>query len=177
MALIEEIKDIISSAQVSPKVLERYIERLESGKLTRAEDDVSHFCAYFFPYDTETKKVFIAAHKKSGLWLSPGGHIEPEEVLFDTLTREIEEELGTINPLPVNSKPLLLTVTDIKNDTRACKVHFDMWYFLPTNGSDFNIDSDEFHETKWVSIGEARDLMEDENNLEALDFIEHKLFT
>ena len=176
MQLIDEIKDIISSAQVSSDVKERYVSRLEGGNLTREKDDVSHFCAYFLPYDTKTKKVFIIAHKKSGLWLSPGGHIEPGEGLFDTLTREIKEELGIINPLSQESKPLLLTVTDIKRDVRSCKVHFDMWYFLPTNGSNFKIDSDEFHEARWVSINEARDLIVDKNNLQALEFTERKLF-
>ena len=176
MELTDEIKDIVSTAEGTPEVKERYTKRLESGKLTRIEDDVSHFCAYFFPYDTTTKRVFIVAHKKSGLWLSPGGHIEPGEALFATLTREIQEELGIVNPLPKDSKPLLLSVTDIKHDTRACKVHFDMWYFLPTDGSDFHIDSDEFHETRWVLIDEARNLLEDENNLEALEFIERNLF-
>ena len=175
MKLIDEIKDTISNAEVSSEVHERYMSRLESGNLTRVDDPVSHFCTYFLPYDTKAKKVFIVAHKKSGLWLSPGGHIEPGEVLFDTLTRETKEELGIINPLPRESKPLLLTVTDIKRDPRACKVHFDMWYFLPTNGSDFKIDSDEFHETRWVSIDGARDLVTDENNLRALEFIERKL--
>ena len=176
MELKDEIKDIISTAEGSPEVQERYIERLKDGNITRVEDDVSHFCAYFFPYDIKTKRVFIVAHKKSGLWLSPGGHIEPGEALFNTLTREIKEELGIDNPLPKESKPLLLSVTDIKNDVRACKVHFDMWYFLPTDGSDFTIDSDEFHETRWVLIDETRNLMEDENNLQALEFIERNLF-
>ena len=73
MKLIDEIKDIILNAQVNSEVKERYVSRLENGNLTRKEDDVSHFCAYFLPYDTKTKKVFIVAHKKSGLWLSPGG--------------------------------------------------------------------------------------------------------
>ena len=85
----------------------------------------------------------------------PRWYIEPGESLFDTLTREIKEELGIINPLSQESKPLLLTVTDIKRDVRSCKVHFDMWYFLAINGSNFKIDSDEFYETRWVSINEA----------------------
>lgn len=176
MKLVDEIKDAILTAKVSSDAKERYMNLLEGGSLTREDDPVNHLCAYFFPYDIAAKKVFIVAHKKSGLWLSPGGHIELGEALFDTLTREIKEELGVRNPLPKESTPLLFTVTDIKRDTRACKVHFDMWYFLPTDGSDFKIDSDEFHETKWVSIDEARNLLVDENNLQAVEFIERNFF-
>ena len=66
-------------------------------------------------------------------------------------------------------------MTDIKRDPRACRVHFDMWCFLPSNGNDFKIDSDEFHETRWLSVDVARALITDENNLQALEFAERKL--
>lgn len=42
----------------------------------------------------ENKKVLLLFHKKLGVWLYPGGHIEdyenPEEALF----REVKEETG-----------------------------------------------------------------------------------
>lgn len=176
MQLIEGINEAIAMAQVNVAVKQQYIKRLREGNLTRAENPTSHFCTYFLPWDEKQKKIFIVAHKKSGLWLSPGGHIEQGEKLLDALTREIREELGITDQLPNDLKPLLLTVTTIRRDPRACKEHFDIWYFIPSDGSNFTIDSDEFYETRWVSPGEARSLMTDANNLRALDFVEANLF-
>lgn len=176
MKLIDEIREIIPKAEINSDTRIRYISRLLEGKPSRADDPISHFCTYFLPYNTKIKKVFIVAHKKSGLWLTPGGHIEPGETLHESLTREIKEELGIINPLPISSKPLLLTITDVKRDARACEIHFDIWYFLPTDGSIFKVDMEEFHETCWVTIVEGRKLMTDENNLLGLDFVQRELF-
>jgi 8-oxo-dGTP pyrophosphatase MutT (NUDIX family) len=33
-------------------------------------------------------------HKRLGLWLQPGGHLEPEETPWDAAAREAEEETG-----------------------------------------------------------------------------------
>ncbi len=38
--------------------------------------------------------VLLIHHKKLGLWLPPGGHIEKDEVPDDALTREFKEELN-----------------------------------------------------------------------------------
>src|SRR6056297_1045634 len=73
---------------------EAYINRLQAGRLERDHDPISHFCAYFVPFNPATKQVLIGDHKKSGLWLMPGGHIDAGETLYTTINREIEEELG-----------------------------------------------------------------------------------
>lgn len=39
-------------------------------------------------------KVLLIRHKKLGIWLPPGGHIERDETPDDALRREISEELG-----------------------------------------------------------------------------------
>lgn len=39
-------------------------------------------------------RVLLIHHKKLGLWLPPGGHIEKDEVPDDALVREFKEELN-----------------------------------------------------------------------------------
>lgn len=38
--------------------------------------------------------VLLHAHRKLGLWLPPGGHIEPNELPDDAAVREVAEETG-----------------------------------------------------------------------------------
>jgi 8-oxo-dGTP pyrophosphatase MutT (NUDIX family) len=39
-------------------------------------------------------RVLLLKHKKLGVWLYPGGHMEPNETPLDTALRETEEETG-----------------------------------------------------------------------------------
>ena len=42
----------------------------------------------------EEGKVLLINHKKLGVWLYPGGHVEPHETPDETVIREIKEETG-----------------------------------------------------------------------------------
>lgn len=170
--LSEQIKEMLRLPICSEAVRNHWLKRLEEGRFTRDEYDKSHFCVYFLPYNTATKKVFIVHHKKSGLWLSPGGHIDKGETLMQTLNREIEEELGVKNKVKNEIQPFLLTITPISNPVQPCKEHLDVWYRISTDGSGFSVDPKEFHEIRWVTLDEARQLVTDPPNVEALDKIE-----
>jgi 8-oxo-dGTP pyrophosphatase MutT (NUDIX family) len=167
-ALAAELRRLI--AGIPDQVMaRRWSDRLRQGMPTRDENPRSHFCAYFLPYNPMTYQVFIVHHKKSGLWISPGGHIDAGETLFQTLNRELEEELGVKNGIKRGIQPFLFTITPIENSVQSCKEHFDLWYRIPTDGSSFSIDPKEFHDTRWLTVADARTLVTDPPNIEALD--------
>ncbi len=148
-----------------------FLERLEKSSLTRDENPKSHFCAYFLPYNPKNKKIFIVHHRKANIWLSPGGHIDKDEGLLDTLNREINEELGMKNFFKELPLPFLLTITPIERKVHPCKEHLDIWYLMKTDGSKFNIDPREFNDTKWMAIDEAKKIVIDPPNKKALEVI------
>ena len=175
--LSEQIKQIATNfAEREPQVSKRYLERLrEDDKLTRDENNQSHLCVYFLPYNTKNKQVFIVHHKKSGLWLSPGGHIDKGELLLEALNREIKEELGVAGFFPELPKPFLITITPIDNPAQpTCKEHLDIWFLLETDGNNFNVDPHEFHNTKRMTLEEAKSIMTDEANIKAMDFLNRR---
>ncbi len=174
---IEKIGELIDPSLCSPPEIHNdYLTRIAKGKPTRDEDTASHFCVYFLPYNPETKKVFMVHHRKSGLWLSPGGHIDKGETPLETLEREIKEELGVIYNTPEHSLPFLLTLTPIGNEIQPCKEHYDLWYGIQTNGNDFQVDLTEFHDIKWLTADEAREIVVDQPNLQAIAKVERNFF-
>ena len=166
---------LVDRTPATEAVALRFTERLAEGSLTRDEDPQTHFCAYFLPYNREIRKVFIIHHKKSGLWLSPGGHIDKGEDLMTTLNREIDEELGIKNKIEEKIKPFLLTITPINNSVQPCKEHLDIWYRIPMSEREINANLREFHDSRWVTLSEARELITDGPNLEALEKMEQLL--
>ena len=171
--LAEELRSVINPSICDEATYKRFLERLdESGGLVRDENPQTHYSCYFLVWNPATKKILIVHHKKSGLWLSPGGHIDQGETLMQTLNREVEEELGVKGKVQGEIKPFLLTVTPIENATQSCKEHLDIWYRIESDGSDFNIDSREFHTTLWLTPTEARELVTDPPNLRAIELTE-----
>src|SRR5258706_5075312 len=92
-----EIRKIVKESAGKESAKKRILERLEVGNYTREEDSASHFSVYFLPYNPKTGEVFIVDHKKSSLWLFPGGHVDKGELPLQTAIREIGEELGIQN--------------------------------------------------------------------------------
>lgn len=178
--LVQEIEDLLDKA-VSEEVALIFKERLKDKALTRDENSESHFCAYFAACDYKNKQLFIGHHIKSGLWLFNGGHIDKDETLLETVSREIGEEWGLdASDLEVGS-PALLTIAEIDNPTKQkCKLHLDVWHFINVDKNNFNPDqlkvAEEFHTTKWIDLTEARQIITDPGTRQALDFIEANYF-
>ena len=59
-------------------------------------------------------EVLLVNHKKLGVWLYPGGHVEPHETPDETVIREIKEETGLdIEIIGSKDKNLADTKTDV----------------------------------------------------------------
>lgn len=178
--LIAHLKKLAKSTSGNEKVRKEFIRRAKEDALTRDENPITHFCVYFAAYDPENRQVFIGHHKKSGLWLFNGGHIDEGELPLEALEREVGEEWGKNVQLDGGYTPSLLTITEIDNPTKQkCRLHYDIWYFIPLDKNSFDPDESllekEFHQTGWKLAEEARDLIKDVNTLTALAEIE-KLF-
>lgn len=53
-----------------------------------------HLVSCFLLIDHDHRDVLLADHRKAGLWLPTGGHVEPGEHPAATVRREAREELG-----------------------------------------------------------------------------------
>lgn len=154
----------------------RFRRRLMEGRLTRDENPVSHVCTFFAPYDPDTHRVFLIHHRKSGLWIFPGGHVDAGETLMETVEREMGEELGLPDPDADELRAFFLSVITIENPGLACREHLDVWFCFPSDGKDFAIfDHGEFLDHRWVSFNQARDLATDPLMLQGLDRLERFL--
>ncbi|OGI32209.1 MAG: hypothetical protein A2271_04115 [Candidatus Moranbacteria bacterium RIFOXYA12_FULL_35_19] len=167
---IKELEEILKKKLSNDSLASRFIERIGEGKITRDENPKSHLCTYFTAYDSKAKQVFIGHHKKSGLWLFNGGHIDEGETLKETLIREIGEEWGLDGNDFEIKPPALLTITKIDNPTKQpCNFHYDLWHFLSVEKNIFKpVEAkllEEFYEAGWKTLEEARNLIKDKNTL------------
>jgi 8-oxo-dGTP pyrophosphatase MutT (NUDIX family) len=166
---------------LDPAIYRRFVERSQQGRLTRDENRLSHLCVYFAAYDPAAGQVFLGHHKKSGLWLFTGGHVDPGESLQEGVSREIWEEWGREIEPQEAGEPGLLTITTILQADYPCREHYDLWYFFPVEKETFHVDQDrlaeEFHQIWWMTVEEARGRTTDPNNLQTLGVLERRFLT
>jgi len=171
--LFEAIREIADQSEQS--IAEEFLRRAAEGALTRDENPFTHFCVYFAAYCNA--EVFIGHHKKSGLWLFNGGHIDKDELPGEALEREIGEEWGLEISAATVGSPQLLTITEIDNRTRqTCTRHYDIWYFVALDKNSVIFDTEklvkEFYEARWMMLQQANTIVTDPATKKALAYVE-----
>ena len=120
-------------------------------RLARADDPPQHLVAYFLLYDAPRQMLLLVDHKKAGLWLPSGGHVEVDEHPQATVQREVREELG-IEASFVHPAPLFLTVTPTVGAV-APHVDVSLWYLLHGDSTQpLWFDKGEFHQVAWFAL-------------------------
>ena len=112
----------------------------------------------------EGERTLLHWHRKNGMWLPPGGHIEPDEDPVQAVVREVLEETGITTevilvraPMPFDAPaqipaPYTILVEDIAEGPHQ---HIDLIYFLrPVAGAErVGVDDDPF---VWVTKDQLR---------------------
>ena len=118
-----------------------------------------HLVVYFIPVDTANGCLLLGDHRKSGLWLPPGGHVEEGEDPHQAVIRETREELGIaaqFHPEFGGGKPFFLTVTPTNNANSHLDV--DLWFVLRAErDAPLFPDAREFKGVRWFGLDEQRD--------------------
>lgn len=179
--LRDDLLELLNDRNNKDSIVLEFGRRIQEGKYTIQENPESHFCVYFAAYDQNTKEVFIGHHKKSGLWLFNGGHIDKGETMTETLEREINEEWGlSVKEFTINQSALL-TITKIDNPVKqTCRRHYDIWYFIAVDRNDFKPIREklleEFYEAGWKTIKESKELVKDKNTLKGIRLVAENYF-
>jgi len=98
----------------------------------RRKPDVpsKHLVSYVVIVDGARRSVLLMHHRKAGLWLPTGGHVEADEDPYKTAVRELGEELGprAVQVASVADLPLFVTVTQTVGDGMHTDV--SLWYVV-----------------------------------------------
>ena len=94
-------------------------------------------------------------HKRLGIWMQPGGHIDPGEAPEDAAVREATEELGLAVAHP-STGPLLLHL-DVHQAAHE-HTHLDLRYLLLGAEEVPHPPPDESPDARWCSWEEAQQM-------------------
>jgi len=109
----------------------------------RPAEPPRHLVSYVVPI-TPDGDILLVDHAKAGLWLPPGGHVDPDEHPADTAHREAHEELG----VKVEVRPVFLTAT-VTRGIDAGHTDVSIWYLADGDRTWAVPESEEFHAVRW----------------------------
>jgi 8-oxo-dGTP pyrophosphatase MutT (NUDIX family) len=99
--------------------------------------------------------VLLHRHKRLGLWLQPGGHLEPGESPWDAARRESREETGLDLVWPSTTTQPPLAHVDVHDGGRG-HTHLDLRYELVVDGADDpRPPANESQDVRWFPWPEA----------------------
>lgn len=99
--------------------------------------------------------VVLHRHRKLGLWLQPGGHIDPGETPWDAAKREAEEETG-LELWHADGGPRLAHI-DVHPGPHG-HTHLDVRYLLGAGDADPSPPPEESQDVRWFSWPNAIDI-------------------
>ncbi len=93
-------------------------------------------------------------HKRAGIWLQPGGHVEPGETPWDAALRETSEETG----LPVRHPQAGPELIHLDAHPAGQHLHLDLRYLLFSDDVDPSPAAGESQQVRWFSLAEAMEV-------------------
>ena len=132
-----------------------------------------HFTASAFVLSPDRRDLVLIHHKKLGIWVQPGGHVEPsDEDLMSAARREVLEEVGLaeLEPLSSSEQSLVFDV-DIHlipaRKAEPAHEHFDVRFAFVAKTRAL-VHSEEVADLRWVPLGDVEQMGTDESVLRAV---------
>ena len=99
--------------------------------------------------------TILHRHRRLGIWVQPGGHVDDGERPPEAALREGQEETG-LRLLPVEDEPTLVHV-DVHPGPRG-HTHLDLRYLFVAGAVDPAPPPDESQDVRWLDFDSARAL-------------------
>lgn len=119
-----------------------------------------HLVSYFLLVDRDEGAFLLGDHRKSGLWLPSGGHVEPGEDPVETVRRECVEELGVEAKFDraIGERPVFITVTRTQESAPDPHTDVSLWFILAHSRSELlRPDPREYRAIRWWTRAEFDD--------------------
>ena len=126
-------------------------------------------------FNAQKDEVLLIKHKKLGVWLPPGGHVEAGEFPYEAAVREAKEETGldielfgsrafdySNDEAATLVKPFAIIYENVPyKDERH--IHFDMVYLATSKSGEISLNRDESDGIRWFSYDDVKNINTFEN--------------
>lgn len=162
MKIIEQITKYNACNEQEQKDKETMLKFINSFEdvLTR-DNEFGHFTSSAWVVNKEKTKVLMIYHNIYDSWTWTGGHADGEDDLLNVAIREVCEETGIKNVVPVVEDVFSLEIICVNGHVKREKyvsshLHMNLTFLLEADENEtLYVKEDENSGVKWVDINEA----------------------
>ena len=174
---LDELRELLRGYQPPDPAEAAFVARMvelsrAGGAWQRSHFSPGHFTASAFVLSPDHRELVLIHHKKLGIWVQPGGHLEASDADVQAAARrEVLEEVGLadLEPFAVGSSPLFdvdIHVIPARKDEPAHE-HFDVRFAFVAKSRTL-VHSEEVADLRWVPLAEVERMGSDESVLRAV---------
>jgi 8-oxo-dGTP pyrophosphatase MutT (NUDIX family) len=169
----EQLSGYTPADSTEAAFVQRMLELSQAGgACERSHFEPGHFTASAFVLSPDRRDLVLIHHKKLGIWVQPGGHVEPvDDDLIAATRREVQEEVGLGElELVMNGTSLVFDVDIHRIPARKAEPaheHFDVRFAFVAKTRDL-VHSEEVADLRWVPLSEVEQLGSDDSVLRAV---------
>lgn len=155
---IEEFVPSDKQEREDNEVILKYINMFDD--ILKRDNGIIHITSSGFVINKYKDKVLMVHHNIFNAWSLPGGHADGEKNLLGVAIREIKEETGVKDIIPITNKIVSLDILPLLGHFRKGKyvsshLHISVVYLVQADENDqVIIKPDENSAVKWIPINE-----------------------
>lgn len=127
------------------------------------------FTATGYVMNRDHTKMLMIHHRKTGKWLPPGGHFEPNELPHEAALREVQEETGIKadlidfapelefdekSEMQIPTPYVILHEKIASHGDDVAHMHVDFIFIMEADETGLSAEKAEVHDAMWMSLGE-----------------------
>jgi len=157
-ALIEELRNYGDRHTEEISVVERFVTFVSAHPdCFERTLPVGHITGSGWVMNAAGTHVLLTHHRKLGIWLQLGGHVDGSSDVLGAALREVEEESGLMDVLPMTREIFDIDIHPVPAfGDMPRHLHYDVRYLFQASGGHDYVVSEESHDLRWVPIGDIR---------------------
>lgn len=157
MNYIKDIKSYIPFNEQEKKDKELFLKCLNDfDEILTRNNAIAHLTSSAFAINKEKNKFLMIHHNIYNSWAWTGGHSDGEEDQLKVALKELEEETGVKNPIPLLDTAFALDVLTVnghikRGDYVSSHLHLNLTYLIECSEDEFLIlKEDENSGVMWI---------------------------
>jgi 8-oxo-dGTP pyrophosphatase MutT (NUDIX family) len=174
---LTSLREQLSRYRPADETEARFVERMvlltqTAEACSRSHYIPGHFTASAFVLSPDRRELILIHHKKLGIWVQPGGHVDATDLdLEGTARREVAEEVGLGSLQSLLESGVLFDVDIHAIPARKDEPqheHFDVRFAYVAETRDFVL-SDEVADVRWLPLADVSRTTTDQSVLRPVE--------